>query len=465
MWVDGFKGVPFDEIPIDYVTNGIHTRTHLSGEMYELLYRYLGESFIDDSSDTEAWEGVNDIPDEELWRTHERRRERLVAFARGRLKKQLIARGASQADIENAKEVLNASALTIGFARRFATYKRATLIFRDVERLASILCDTDRPVQLIIAGKAHPRDDEGKKLIQDVVSLTREPHLRKKIVFLENYDMNIARYMVQGCDVWLNNPRRPLEASGTSGMKIIANGGLNFSVLDGWWDEAYNYEVGWKIGNGEEYDDLAYQDEVESSLIYETLENEIIPNFYEKTSDNLPRKWISMMKSSMQQLGQVYNTSRMVRQYAEKFYFNSYKNRKILMAKDWAEAKKYTAWKENLLANWNKIKFVNVDKSLKNGDISVGSKYKIKAEVDLGNLNWNDVEVQIYYGKVDEISVPYSHSHITMSCKNKQGEEGKFKFEGEIDCSNTGQFGYTVRILPNHPMLINKFELGLIIWA
>ncbi len=465
MWVDGFNEIPFDEIPIDYVTNGIHTRTHLSAEMTELLYRYLGESFITDPSDEEAWQGVNDIPDEELWRTHERRRERLVAFARARLKKQLIARGASQADIEGAKEVLDASALTIGFARRFATYKRATLIFRDVERLASILWDTKRPVQLIIAGKAHPRDDEGKKLIKDIVSLTKDPHMRKRIVFLENYDMNIARYMVQGCDVWLNNPRRPLEASGTSGMKVIANGGLNFSVLDGWWDEAYNYEVGWKIGNGEEYDDLAYQDEVESRLIYETLENEIIPNFYEKSSDNLPRKWITMMKHSMQQLGQVYNTSRMVRQYAEKFYFNSYQNRKTLMAKDWEEAKKFTAWKENLLANWNKISFIKIDQSIKNGDISVGSKYKIKAEVNLGNLNWADVEVQIYYGKVDEITVPYSHSHITMNCKNKKKEEGNYIFEGEIDCNSTGQFGYTVRILPNNPLLINKFELGLIIWA
>ena len=465
MWVDGFKDIPFDEIPIDHVTNGIHTRTHLSGEMYELLYRYLGESFVDDSSDTDAWESVNDIPDEELWRTHERRRERLVAFARSRLKKQLIARGSSQSDIENAKEVLDASALTIGFARRFATYKRATLIFRDVERLASILCDTERPVQLIFAGKAHPRDDEGKKLIQDVLSFTKEPHLRKRIVFLENYDMNIARYMVQGCDIWLNNPRRPLEASGTSGMKIIANGGLNFSVLDGWWDEAYNYQVGWKIGNGEEYDDLAYQDEVEASLMYETLENEIIPNFYERSSDKLPRKWIATMKQSMQQLGQVYNTSRMVRQYAEKFYFNSYNNRKTLMAKDWAEAKKFNQWKENLLANWNKIGFIKIDKSIKNGDVSVGSKYDISAHVNLGNLTPTDVEVQIYYGKVDEVNVPYSHSHITMNCKNKKATDGKFVYEGEIDCSTTGQFGYTLRILPNHPLLINKFELGLINWA
>jgi starch phosphorylase len=289
MWVDGFKDVPFDEIPIDYVTNGIHTQSHLSNEMYELLIRYLGDGFNDDPSDKEVWQSVNDIPDEELWRTHERRRERLVAFARKRLRKQLIARGASNYDIESSKEVLDASALTIGFARRFATYKRANLILKEIERLAAILVNNDRPVQFIIAGKAHPKDDEGKKLIQELVNTAKDETLRKRIVFIENYDMNIARYMVEGCDVWLNNPRRPLEASGTSGMKVIANGGLNFSVLDGWWDEGYSYDVGWKIGNGEEYENLDYQDEVESSMLYETLENEIVPLFYERGEDKLPR--------------------------------------------------------------------------------------------------------------------------------------------------------------------------------
>ncbi|MBU0558866.1 MAG: alpha-glucan family phosphorylase, partial [Bacteroidetes bacterium] len=312
MWVEGFKDIPFDEIPIDYVTNGIHTASHISNEMFDLLYRYLGDEFIENTGNKEVWDGVDDIPDEELWRTHERRRERLVAFARKRLRQQIIARGGSYSDIISSKEVLDASALTIGFARRFATYKRATLISRDVERLASILCNSKFPVQFIFAGKAHPRDDAGKKLIQEIVALTKDDHLRKKIVFLENYDMNIARYMVEGCDVWMNNPRRPLEASGTSGMKVLANGGLNFSVLDGWWDEAYNHHVGWKIGSAEEYKDLDYQDEVESNMIYEMLENELVPTFYNRGEDKLPRKWIAMMKNSMRQLGSVYNTHRMV---------------------------------------------------------------------------------------------------------------------------------------------------------
>jgi len=465
MWVDGFKDVPFDEIPIDYITNGIHIRSHISNEMEELLYRYMGDGFIEEPSNKEVWESVYEIPDEELWRTHERRRERLVAFSRYRLKKQIIARGGSKSDINSAKEVLNSTALTIGFARRFATYKRANLIAHDIERIASIMCDSERPIQFIFAGKAHPKDEEGKKLIQKIVSLSKDEHLKKKIVFIENYDMSIARYMVEGCDIWLNNPRRPLEASGTSGMKVIANGGLNFSVLDGWWDEGYNYKVGWKIGSGEEYEDLGYQDEVEASMIYETLENEIVPTFYKRGDDKLPREWIAIMKASMSQLAPVYNTDRMVQEYATKFYFKAYKNRNNLMANDWKNAHDFTKWKNNLLQNWDKIKFLKVSKVIKNGDIKIGSAYKINAEVNLGNLTPNDVEVQIYYGKVDSKNKPHSNNVITMNCTTKKPQSSKYKYEGEIHCNATGEFGYTLRILPDHPLLINKFELGVIRWV
>ncbi|MBU1096052.1 MAG: alpha-glucan phosphorylase [Ignavibacteriae bacterium HGW-Ignavibacteriae-2] len=465
MWANGFKDIPFDEIPIDYITNGVHTQSHLSNDMFELLVRYLGDDIQQNPSDKELWEAVEDIPDEELWRTHERRRERLVAFARKRLRAQLLSRGASSYDIESSKEVLDASALTIGFARRFATYKRATLIFKDLERLASIMLNSKRPVQLIIAGKAHPKDEEGKKLIQDIVSFTKDESLRKRIVFIENYDMNIARYMVEGCDVWLNNPRRPLEASGTSGMKIIANGGLNFSVLDGWWDEAYNYELGWKIGHGEEYENLDYQDEVESSMLYETLENEIVPQFYERGDDKLPRKWLKMMKNSMKTLAPIFNTHRMVRQYATKFYLPAHNNRRMLMANNWLEAKNFMTWKNNIVSNWNAIKFIKVESEHQNGEVKIGSSYKISADIDMPNLTPEDVEVQIYYGKVDDQNIAFANSFMEMTCLTKKSTSGKYKYEGVIDCSKTGQFGYTLRILPKHPLLTNKFELGLIKWA
>ncbi len=465
LWVDGFKDIPFDEIPIDYVTNGVHTRSHLSNEMNELLFRYIGDNFLQDTSDKEAWQAVDEIPDEELWRTHERRRERLVSFARKRLRQQIINRGGSLSEIEAAKEVLNAEALTIGFARRFATYKRATLIFRNLERLADILGNNDFPVQIIIAGKAHPQDEEGKKLIQDIIAYTKEEPFRKRVVFLENYDMNIARYMVEGCDVWLNNPRRPLEASGTSGMKVIANGGLNFSVLDGWWDEAFDPKYGWKIGNGEEYADLDYQDEVESRLIYDTLEKEIIPLFYERGEDQLPRKWISMMKASMRDLGPIFNTNRMVEEYTTKFYLKSNEKRNYLKENNWQKAKEFTTWKTNLLKNWNQIKFVDAKVLKELSEIKVDSKYALSAEVYLGELTPDDVEVQIYYGKVDKKDDTTNNYAITMRHVSSDENKKTHKFEGEIICKSTGHFGFTFRILPKHELLINPFELSVIHWA
>ena len=465
MWMDGFPQIPFDEIPIEYVTNGVHTRSHLSAEMYELLSRYIGKDFASGTADPNVWNDVDDIPDEELWNTHERRRERLISFARKRLKKQLIARGASSSEISFAKEVLNPSALTIGFARRFATYKRATLILKDIERLRKIVNDAERPVQFIIAGKAHPQDEEGKKLIQELVAISKQNDFRKRIVFLENYDMNIARYMVEGCDVWLNNPRRPLEASGTSGMKIIANGGLNFSILDGWWDEAYQIDYGWKIGNGEEYEDVEYQNEVESRLIYETLENEIVTTFYDRGEDKLPRRWIYMMKESMKNLGPVFNTNRMVSQYTEKYYMNALERRKFIMENNWEEGKNYTKWKTNLFNNWNGIKFISISEENEKNQMQVNDSYKIVTEVDLGKLTPEDVEVQIYYGKVDDKYDTKANNYEVMKYIKTNEDVNIHMFEGEIKCSATGNFGYTLRILPKHKLLHNPFELNLIHWA
>lgn len=464
MWMAGFVDIPFDEIPIDYITNGVHTRSHLSNDMQELLYRYLGEKFMQNPADPESWSQMDEVPDEELWRTHERRRERLVAFTRNRLAKQIIERGGSSSELSFAKEVLNVEALTIGFARRFATYKRATLIAKDIERLTSILSNPDYPVQLIVAGKAHPKDDEGKKIIQEIIALSKEPHLRKKIVFIENYDMNIARYMVEGCDVWLNNPRRPLEASGTSGMKVIANGGLNFSVMDGWWDEAFTPDVGWRIGNREEYDNLDYQDEVESRLIYEGIEKELVPLFYTRGEDKLPRGWISMMKNSMKKLGPIYNSHRMVEQYAKKFYFASHEKRMALMKNNWAKGKEFSGWKSRLYENWYKVTFLSISEEEKNGDLKVGLKYPILAEIELGELTPEDVDVQIYYGKVDD-GIDATKSFVNMAHIVKKTKSSKYLYRGEINCKDTGQFGFTLRILPKHPMLINQFELGLIRWA
>ncbi len=464
MWVSGYKGVPFNEIPIGYVTNGIHIRSHISGEMEQLFIQYLGEKWVENPSLKDLWERVDRIPDEELWRTHERRRERLVAFARSRLRKQITSRGGSQSEIEKAAEVLNPSALTIGFARRFATYKRATLIFRNIERIADIVNNKEHPVQFIFAGKAHPKDDEGKRFIQEIVQIAKEERFRRKIVFIENYDLNVARYLVEGCDIWLNNPRRPLEASGTSGMKIISNGGLNFSILDGWWDEGFDPEVGWKIGSGEEYTDPDYQDELEARQFYTTLESQIVPLFYARGEDKLPRGWISMVKNSMKKLGPFFNTHRMVREYFEKYYTLSCEKRKMLFEREGNAVKELADWKEKVRYNWSQVKVIN---TLSNGttkQVFVGEDFPVKAEIELGNLTPDDVEVQLYYGPMDKQDDPNYSSTVVMETNSKK-DNGFYLYSGNIVSQNSGQKGFTIRILPKHKLLINPFELGVVYWA
>ncbi|MCL5028809.1 MAG: alpha-glucan family phosphorylase [Bacteroidetes bacterium] len=466
MWVSGYKDVPFNEIPIGYVTNGVHIRSHISHEMEELFRQYIGEKWIDNPASTNLWERIDKIPDEELWRTHERRRERLVAFARRRLNKQIRNRGGSHEELEAASEVLDPSVLTIGFARRFATYKRATLIFQDIDRIANIVNNKEKPVQFIIAGKAHPRDEEGKRFIQEIFQFTKEARFRRKIVFIENYDMNVAHYLVEGCDIWLNNPRRPLEASGTSGMKVIANGGLNFSVLDGWWDEGFDPEVGWKIGNGEEYSDPDYQDEVESRQLYNSLESQIVPLFYSRGEDKLPRKWIAKVKNSMKKLGPFFNTHRMVEEYFDQFYSKSFDKRIALMEGKWEKGKELTQWKENVKSNWNKIKVLSFETNgAPEKQLLVGEEFPIKAEIDLGNLTPGDVEVQIYYGPLEENGNPQNNSTVSMNIDTKKSKNGFYKYVGNVPCSRSGQQGYTIRILPKNSLLIHPFELDVVYWA
>ncbi|MBN1105941.1 MAG: alpha-glucan family phosphorylase, partial [Deltaproteobacteria bacterium] len=318
MWQRIWPKTPEADLPLGHVTNGVHIPSWISKPMAENYDRYLGPRWIEDPDNVKIWERVDKIPDTELWRTHERGRERLVAFTRMRLRAQLAKRGASNRELALADEVLNTEILTIGFARRFAPYKRAHLILRDIGRLEKILTSEKVPVQIIFAGKAHPQDRPGKELIKQIIQTTNKETLRRHMVFLEDYDLDIARTMVQGVDIWLNTPRRPLEACGTSGMKAVANGALHLSVLDGWWEEGYERELGWAIGNGEEYEDHEFQDELESRALYDILEKDIIPIFYERGPDGLPRRWLAMMKASMHKLCPMFNTHRMVSEYWER---------------------------------------------------------------------------------------------------------------------------------------------------
>lgn len=463
MWGHLWPTLPEEEIPITHITNGVHANSWISLEMSELFQRYLGPRWVEEPGDQHIWERVMAIPSAELWRTHERRRERLVGYVRRRLREQMKSRGVADQEMEIANQVLDPEALTIGFARRFATYKRATLIFRDIERFVNLVNNKNRPVQFIFAGKAHPHDEPGKRLIQEIVHYARRPELRRHVVFLEDYDLNCAHYLLQGVDVWLNNPRRPLEASGTSGMKAIFNGGLNCSILDGWWDEGYNGENGWAIGRGEEYDDLEYQNKVESASLYQILENEIIPLFYDRGPDNIPENWIKKIKKSMTSLGPVFNTNRMVSEYTENLYIEQMERLHKLEADNSSAVKTYAAWKEKVYKSWNKVAVEKV-MAEDSKEFEVGSSVKVNATVALGLLTPDDVQVEIVFGRVDGNYNMVNTDTVTMQPLGKA--EGKhLNYEGMIPCDYSGNFGLTVRVLPKNDLQAHRFETSLVTWG
>ncbi|HLN27332.1 MAG TPA: alpha-glucan family phosphorylase, partial [Gemmataceae bacterium] len=384
-------------------------------------------------------------------------------FSRSRLRKQLKRRGAPPAEIARADEVLDPDALTIGFARRFATYKRGTLIFRNLERLSAIINDKERPVQIIFAGKAHPRDHGGKELIAEILHIARRPEFRRRIVFIEDYDINVARHLVQGIDVWLNNPRRPLEASGTSGMKVCCNGGINLSILDGWWVEGYAQDNGWAIGAGEEYTDLTYQDDVESRAIYDLLEQEIVPLFYTRSIDGLPRGWLKVMKQSMSVGCPVFNTNRMVQQYIERCYWPSALRYRTLTADNLKKAEELAQWRRRLGAGWSRVRIEGVEADGAD-PMQVGKELRVKARVNLGGFGPDDVEVQLFHGLVDSFGEIPKPQTVAMSHNGTQ-EGTSWAFTGTIPCQSSGQHGFAVRVLPKHNDLANRFEPGLVCWG
>ena len=462
MWHNVWPRVPVTEVPIRHVTNGVHVRTWLSPDLAYTLDRYLPGEWMTDPADSTVWEGVMQIPEEELWRAHERGRARLVSWARQTLRDQLIKRGAAYDDVAAAEQVLDPEALTIGFARRFATYKRGNLLLRDIERLRRLLDDTKHPIQFVFAGKAHPADHEGKELIKAIVNFSRDPAVRRKVVFIENYDMSVARHLVQGVDVWLNTPRRPYEASGTSGMKAAVNGVLNCSILDGWWVEGYSPDAGWAIGRGEEYTDPATQDQVESQALYDLLEKQIVPLFYNRQVDNLPREWVARMKNCMRKLVPFFNTNRMVQNYTEMFYIAAHTRGQLMAENGLSRAIQLAKSKDALRGRWRNIRIVGVHTS-GNGHFKVGDQMQVEALVDLPGLIPEDLNVQLYAGKINatgEIEQPQS---LQMQHVKKMAAD-RHLYVGRIDCRTSGRQGFAIRIVPGGPDFATPFEPGLITW-
>lgn len=463
MWKNIWPELPEEHLPLTSISNGVHTKSWLSTEMTGLLHRYLGTRWIDDPTDYSIWRKAAHIPDAELWRTHERCRERLVAFARTRLKEHLFQVGATAKEVAVADEVLDPEALTIGFARRFATYKRGTLLLHDIERLERILNNPSRPVQIIFAGKAHPADFEGKELIRQIVQLSLKEEFRHRIVFIEDYDLAVARRMVQGVDVWLNTPRRPLEASGTSGMKVAFNGGLNMSVLDGWWPEGYRGNNGWAVGKGEVYDDVEYQNEVESRAIYDLLEKEIAPLFYDRGQDGIPRGWLATMKSSLQTICPIFSTERMVQEYTERFYIPAHEQWHKLNDMSQALAKDLAQWKNTMNRLWPQVR-IDETRAETEGEITVGMMIPVQTKVFVGDIMPDDISVNVYFGVLDSRGNIVGGEMVPIETFQKL-DQGLYLFTGEIESRFCGRHGFLIRVMPKHSRLGAVYEPGLILWG
>jgi glycogen phosphorylase len=452
--------IPVDEVPIGHVTNGVHARTWVSAEMNDLLTRHVHPHWGE--ADAAEWARIHDVTDDEVWRVKEQGKDRLIALVRDKIRAAATARGQSRADVGWADEVFDDRALTIGFARRFATYKRATLLLSQPERLKAILTSVDRPVQFVFAGKAHPADDAGKEMIREIVAFSSDPEIRHRFVFLDDYDIAIARAMYHGCDVWLNTPRRPQEACGTSGMKAALNGQLNLSVLDGWWDEAYDGENGWAISSAESVADAARRDEIEANSLFDLLEREVIPLYHDHYEGRVPRRWVRRMKATLAGLGPFVTASRMVRDYTTALYEPTAAHVDRMAADDHARARDMAAWKARIAAGWSDVRVEAVDAD--GTAPGIGDERIVEALVSLGTLHGDDLAVQLVHGPVgpaDELESPA----VTEMQPAGPAERGQVRYRGEFACDSAGRYGFTVRVLPAHPDLAASAEMGRIAWA
>ncbi len=456
-----WPSIQTEEIPITYVTNGVHTCTWLAPTLKDLYNTYMRPFWQEKVHDREVWNDIDNIPDEKLWEAHMSQKRKLVKLVRKNIREQKIRNGASLDEINEVDKLLNPDALTIGFARRFATYKRADLIFRDLERITNILNNPDKPVQIIFAGKPHPADVQGQDLVKRIYEISNMPQFKGKVVILENYNMYIARYLVSGVDIWLNNPRRPLEASGTSGEKAGLNGVINLSILDGWWYEGYNKQNGWAIGDETEYSNYEIQDNSDSQSIYNILENEIIPLYYEKADMSKNTKWIQKMKNSIKSVGGVYNTSRMLCDYLEKMYIPQIN---LINSDKYSQEniENFLEWEKKIKENWNNI-IIETQNNLEELKANAGDSIELKCSVVLPNLSPEDVSVEVFYGKFDDSKKLVNSAYVPMNLTNSL-DGSKYEYATTISINNGGNYGYTFRVTPTHPLLINNQDMGLCKW-
>ena len=464
LWKDVWSGVPMHEVPITSITNGVHTKTWMAPEFAGLYRKHLGD-WEEHLTEPDFWRGVIDIPDAQLWDTHQHLKRRLIDFVRDRERQRRERLGESPESIRRVNRILDPEILTVGFARRFATYKRGALLFSDKERLKRLVNDATRPVQFIFAGKAHPRDEAGKALIQEVYKFSREPGLETRIIFVEDYDSYIARRLGQGVDLWLNHPLRPLEASGTSGMKSAPNGGINLSVLDGWWLEAFNGSNGWAIGAEINDGTTDFQNEVDASSLYQLLENQIVPLYYAKPDGKLPLAWLRLMRESIRSVTPVFNTQRMVKEYTEQLYVPAAQAHENFSRDGCGAATHLSQWKTQIRKDWAQVQVSDVQVVNKDRQsISVGDSLQISARVHLGGVDPQNVRVEAYHGEVDNGDL--RNPAATVLNQNSQADgNGNYIYQGSVPATESGTYGFSVRVVPTHPCLMQAHELRLITWS
>ena len=452
-----WPGFDTAEVPIASVTNGVHAPTWVAPEVMELAEREVGRELVTSAT---GWEGITKVADEVIWATRRLLRARLVEEVRRRLRESWLHRGVSEAGLGWIDSAFDPDVLTIGFARRVPSYKRLTLMLRDPERLTRILLDPDRPVQLVIAGKSHPADDGGKSLVQQMVTFSDDPLVRHRIAFLPDYDIGMARYLYHGCDVWLNNPLRPLEACGTSGMKSALNGGLNLSIRDGWWDEMFDGANGWAIPTAADGIDPEVRDEQEAAALYDLIENQVRSRFYDVDRDRLPRRWLEMVRHTLQSLGPQVLASRMVRDYVVQLYAPAAASSRSMAADAYAGARELAAWTARVRSAWSGVRVSHVESTGVEDAPELGQQLEIRAVVDLGQLTPDDVTVQVAYGEVDEHDELITPEFVELA-RGEQAD-GAWRYEGTVPLDRRGAFGYTVRVLPANGAFVTPAELGLI---
>ena len=458
-----WKGYFPEESHVGYVTNGVHFPTWSATEWKELYFKYFNENFWFDQSNPKIWEAIYNVPDEEIWKTRMTMKNKLVDYIRKSFRDTWLKNQGDPSRIVSLMDKINPNALLIGFGRRFATYKRAHLLFTDLDRLSKIVNNPDYPVQFLFTGKAHPHDGAGQGLIKRIIEISRRPEFLGKIIFLENYDMQLARRLVSGVDIWLNTPTRPLEASGTSGEKALMNGVVNFSVLDGWWLEGYREGAGWALTEKRTYQNQEHQDQLDAATIYSILETEILPLYYARNKKGYSEGWIKVVKNSIAQIAPHYTMKRQLDDYYSKFYCKLAKRFQTLAANDNAKAKEIAAWKEDVVAKWDSIEIVSCDKveELKNGDIESGKEYTITYVIDEKGLN-DAVGLELVTTYTTADGKQHVYSVEPFSVVKKEGD--LYTFQVKHSLSNAGSFKVSYRMFPKNPELPHRQDFCYVRW-